>query len=210
VNPPESDQSSNTSAEEWFDGIPSTNTPPTPPLNENSDHKSKIIIIAIVILLAGVIAFTIFMLVRPGVGTCLTASDYKLLTNSSLDTQSSTENFYTGSLKYKNGTNEHADSTKDSDVALIKKIANFSSSRPDNTSIIITISGGYTHKDNEAAAIQRIDSIKQQLIENNVKESRIVTESPSKIDTSSELSENSPELATASIYISIASSPTCK
>ena len=198
------------STQEWFNGIPDPNLPPSPePLGQPPSRKKWVIFTVI-----GVVLFITVSAIGFGAYTllsakkCLSSDDYTMFYNTQPEDKSAVKNsFYTGSLQFTNGTTAYVE--PDSAQKELKKIVDFYNSRSSSVSIIIKVASDYTASDNEQTATKRIAAVKNTLVKAGVSEKDIQIEQPSFIDTSDELSEDSDELASSTTYVSISSDKKC-
>ncbi len=208
---PQEPARNNQSTNEWFTSIDPPVLPP--PEQPQEPKKNRLLLIAAAVAVAisatvgGMVLFN--YLTRP---QCLTVQDYQLLTNQPVvDTPSFSprDSFYTTSVFFVNGGNEYTqDSKKDADK-LMRSIGEFYTKVGTKKPIAITVSAGYTTNDTKDAAQARLDLIVRSLIKSGIDEASIVTEPPEAINSGDELSADSAELATARVYVSIASIEEC-
>jgi len=208
----EPNQPSDTSTNDWFNELPSPDIAPTEPSVKPPRSRKVIFLVAgSVLLILSVAVYALFTLTSSSVGACLTSNDYKSLTGKTADSQlSATESFYTASFTYGNGSSDFTGATKAESLSIIKNLGRFFAQHSKDTSVVITISGGYTPNDDKASATTRIAKLKHSLVQNGIPESYIKIEAPTKIISGGELDETSAELKNASAYLTITSESTCR
>ncbi len=201
--------SDNPSAQDWFNSIPSPNPPVSPEPFQKPPSKKRWVIFAAVGIVLLVTAIGIGTYSLLSTKKCLSSTDYKVFYNSQPADQSALKhNFYTTSLQFKNGTTTYVDPNSAQNE--LKRIIDFYNSRSSSASIIITIVSDYTSNDTEQTASKRIDVLKSALLKGGIPEQQLSIEQPAFIDTSDELSEDSPLLASSTSYLTISSDKNCR
>lgn len=194
---------------QWFNSLPAE---PLPAAKSSMSKKPLVFGGAAILLLGSVIG--VLLLTRPTVASCLTTEDYATLTGTPFqDTTafSPSDSFYDVTIDYENGSSNLSDETIKKNEKLLGDIAAFHErSTEQNKSVTITLTGGYTKNDTKEAAEQRIAGLLSQYTKVGGDPTTVQTPEVYAIESGDELSEDSAELATASVYLTVASDESCQ
>jgi len=201
-NQPQTNQSSS-GTPSWFSQVEVSALPPP-----KKSHKYLFIIVGVCIALLVIIG--VILITIPQRTRCLTANDFKTLTDVTLaDTSMSpTTNFYTGAIAFKKDSVEY-DNTATEQVSgerLLLKIAQLYKSL-DRTSIVVTIQGSYFTQDLYDTTQKQVDTVRNSLISAGMSQDSIQALAPTYVEPENE--GDIPDGSTETT-ITITSISTCK
>ncbi len=206
--PPTQPQPTPDPSNQWFNSLPSEEPPSQKPARR---LPLPLIVGLVVILILGSVLSVLFL--TRNSAACLTTNDYKALTGRSFEDPaafSATDAFYTSSVQYVNGSVNYANDSESTVTALLANIGTFYRERADKQPMTVSLSAAYGPNDTKEAASERLESLASQLVAGGVDSAAIQRGEPTTFDPGTELSADSPELATASVYLSVASVESCQ